>query len=48
MTAMRLHASRPAPRVRPRPVDPTERRRMFGPIRPMEQPSLVRRLLRLI
>ncbi|HYD23488.1 MAG TPA: hypothetical protein VEB68_01740 [Croceibacterium sp.] len=32
-------------RTRPSPLDPCTRRMIFGPVRPMEQPGLLRRLI---
>jgi hypothetical protein len=31
--------------LRHRPLDPCRRRMIFGPVRPMERPSLLRRLI---
>lgn len=47
MTPVTYHGSRPDPWAVPRwRLDPGERRRIFGPIRPMGyQPGFVRRLI---
>ncbi|MEE4537045.1 MAG: hypothetical protein V2J51_00945 [Erythrobacter sp.] len=46
MSHMRFHTSRPDSWTAPRPFsDATMRRRKHGPILPLEQPSLLERLL---
>ncbi|MGX7925096.1 hypothetical protein ACWPMX_00830 [Tsuneonella sp. HG094] len=45
MSGLSFRSSRPDPWVQPRPfTDASQRFRMHGPIRPMEEPSLFARL----